>query len=64
MGCGPSKKDFSEVQQGTGMTKKELEDAFKAFKKEAGGAKVNLAKFTKLVEGMNTNNGKNGGHSL
>ena len=39
------------------MSKKEISDSFKAFKKEAGGSKIKVDKFTKLVAGMNTNAG-------
>ncbi|TRY80380.1 hypothetical protein TCAL_04862 [Tigriopus californicus] len=59
MGCGPSKKELSGVAEITGMSKKELQDSYKAFKKEAGGSKVKLDKFTKLVATMNTNKGGN-----
>lgn len=60
MGCGPSKKEFSNVQEATGMTKKEVAESFKAFKKEAGASKIKIDKFTKLVASMNTNKGKIG----
>jgi Ca2+-binding EF-hand superfamily protein len=59
MGCGGSKKKFAAVQESTGMTQKEVADSFKAFKKEAGAAKIKLDKFTKLVADMNTNKGGN-----
>ena len=57
MGCGPSKKEVTAVQDATGMSKKEVSESFKQFKKEAGGAKIKLDKFTKLVASMNTNKG-------
>ena len=58
MGCGGSKKEFSNVEEVTGMNKKEVSASFKAFKKEAGGSKIKIDKFTKLVKGMNTNKGE------
>ena len=41
----------------TGMTKKDAQASYKDFKKEAGGEKIKLDKFTKLVNSMNTNKG-------
>ena len=58
MGCGPSKKQFVAVEEATGMSTKEVAASYKAFKKEAGGEKMKLDKFTKMVAGMNTNKGK------
>jgi len=46
------------VQGITGMTKKDAQASYKDFKKEAGGEKIKLDKFTKLVNSMNTNKGK------
>ncbi len=40
------------------MTKKDAQASYKDFKKEAGGEKIKLDKFTKLVNSMNTNKGK------
>ncbi len=60
MGCGPSKKELLKVEDATGMGKKDVQESFKAFKKEAGGAKVKLDKFTKMVANMNTNKGEAG----
>ena len=57
MGCGPSKGDLLAVQEATGMTKKDASASHKGFKKEAGGDKVKLDKFTKLVSSLNTNKG-------
>jgi len=57
MGCGLSKKEVRQVEEITGMSRKEVQDSFKAFKKEAGGTKIPLDKFTKLVASMNTNAG-------
>ena len=59
MGCGPSKSDLVIVQDVTGMTKKDASESFSRFKKEAGGSKIKLDKFTKLVSSLNTNKGKN-----
>ena len=56
--CGPSKEEFTGVAEVTGMSQKELVASYKAFKKEAGGKKVKLDKFTKLVASMNTNKGE------
>ncbi len=42
----------------TGMSKKDAQASYKDFKKEAGGEKIKLDKFTKLVNSMNTNKGK------
>ena len=58
MGCGPSKSDLIVVQDVTGMTKKDASESFSRFKKEAGGSKIKLDKFTKLVSSLNTNKGK------
>ena len=58
MGCGPSKSDLSVVQEVTGMTKKDAKESFDGFKKQAGGSKIKLDKFTKLVSSLNTNKGK------
>ena len=58
MGCGPSKSDLSVVQDITGMTKKDAQESFAGFKKQAGGSKIKLDKFTKLVSSLNTNKGK------
>ena len=58
MGCGPSKSDMVVVQDVTGMTKKDASESFSRFKKEAGGSKIKLDKFTKLVSSLNTNKGK------
>lgn len=55
--CGPSKDEFTGVEEVTGMSGKELVASYKAFKKEAGGKKVKIDKFTKLVASMNTNKG-------
>ena len=41
----------------TGMSKKDAQASYKDFKKEAGGEKIKLDKFTKLVNSMNTNKG-------
>jgi len=57
MGCGPSKSDLVVVQDVTGMTKKDASESFSRFKKEAGGSKIKLDKFTKLVSSLNTNKG-------
>ena len=57
MGCGPSKADLLIVQDVTGMTKKDASDSFSRFKKEAGGSRIKLDKFTKLVSSLNTNKG-------
>ena len=57
MGCGPSKSDLSVVQEVTGMTKKDAKESFDGFKKQAGGSKIKLDKFTKLVSSLNTNTG-------
>ena len=61
MGCGPSKSDLSVVQEVTGMTKKDAKESFDGFKKQAGGSKIKLDKFTKLVSSLNTNKGKGDG---
>ena len=45
------------VQGLTGMSKKDAQASYKDFKKEAGGEKIKLDKFTKLVNSMNTNKG-------
>ena len=58
MGCGPSKSDLVVVQDVTGMTKKDATESFSRFKKEAGGSKIKLDKFTQLVSSLNTNKGK------
>ena len=47
MGCGPSKSDLSVVQEITGMSKKDAKESFDGFKKQAGGSKIKLDKFTK-----------------
>jgi len=57
MGCGPSKSDLSVVQEITGMSKKDAKESFDGFKKQAGGSKIKLDKFTKLVSSLNTNKG-------
>lgn len=59
MGCNPSKNDVRAIQEATGMSKKEIKSAFQGFKHDAGGKKIPLNKFTKLVSSMNTNNGGN-----
>lgn len=59
MGCGGSKRDFSAIEKSTGMSPKEVNASFKAFKKEAGSENIQLDKFTKLVANMNTNTGGN-----
>ena len=58
MGCGPSKSDLAVVQEITGMNKKDAKESFDGFKKQAGGSKIKLDKFTKLVASLNTNKGK------
>jgi hypothetical protein len=55
MGCGPSKSDLAVVQETTGMTKKDAQESFKGFKKQAGCSKIKLKAFTKLVASLNTN---------
>jgi len=55
MGCGPSKEDMDLIRKSTGMNNKEIKQSYKDFKKEAGGDKLKLDKFTKLVKDMNTN---------
>jgi hypothetical protein len=40
------------------MSKQDAQASYKDFKKEAGGEKIKLDKFTKLVNSMNTNKGK------
>lgn len=57
MGSGPSKQDVKLIQAQTGMSTKEIKQSFKDFKKEAGGDKLKLDKFTKLIKEMNTNAG-------
>ncbi len=61
MGCGTSKNkgafDVARIAHVTGMSNKEVEASFKAFKKEAGKEKIPLKDFTKLVASMNTNSG-------
>ena len=54
MGCGPSKSDLVVVQDVTGMTKKDATESFSRFKKEAGGSRIKLDKFTQLVSSLNT----------
>ena len=54
MGCGPSKSDLVVVQDVTGMTKKDASESFSRFKKEAGGSRIKLDKFTQLVSSLNT----------
>ena len=51
-------QDFSSIEKSTGMSPKEVNASFKAFKKEAGSEKIQLDKFTKLVANMNTNAGE------
>ena len=58
MGCFCSKKDFTDVKKATGMSDKEVKDSYKGFKKEAGGKKIKLDKFTRLVASMNINRGR------
>ena len=58
MGCGPSKSDLAVVQEITGMNKKDAKESFDGFKKQTGGSKIKLDKFTKLVASLNTNKGK------
>ena len=58
MGCGPSKSDLALVQEITGMNKKDAKESFDGFKKQTGGSKIKLDKFTKLVSSLNTNKGK------
>lgn len=55
MGCGPSKDDMQLIRSRTGMSNNEIKQSYKDFKKEAGGDKLKLDKFTKLVKDMNTN---------
>jgi len=57
MGCGLSKDDMNLIRSHTGMTNKEIKQSYRDFKKEAGGDKLKLDKFTKLVKEMNTNEG-------
>ena len=40
------------------MSDKEVKDSYKGFKKEAGGKKIKLDKFTKLVASLNIHRGK------
>ena len=58
MGCGLSKDDMNLIRSHTGMTNKEIKQSYRDFKKEAGGDKLKLDKFTKLVKEMNTNEGQ------
>jgi neurocalcin delta len=45
------------IRKHTGMENKGIKQSFKDFKREAGGDKLKLDKFTKLVKQMNTNSG-------
>ena len=57
MGCGISKGDLKAVQDVTGMTDKDVKEAYSGFKQQNKADKINLDKFTKLVASMNTNKG-------
>lgn len=57
MGCRLSKNDLVAVQSITGMSEKDARASYMDFKKKAGGDKMKLDQFTKLVNSINVNKG-------
>ena len=49
---------FYQYQKATGMSRKEVDRAYRRFKRDAGGKKIKIDSFTTLVASMKTNKGE------